>query len=311
MVKDLFFLLDHNALARIEGKVMSALKDESKSKSFILDNALMNYKNIMHTKVRMNVRLSNSVVLGLISMSIAGGYIYATMLNTGFFFLLHYIPYFFLLFFCADIIIGSISHVFLMRRILESFQPYLVIFPAHPDGIGGLGPLKELAINTTVVISSTVLVIPWLISIPLILESSLQYLSLLALAIVPLLMWLIASVFLYPTYILYKNISKAKDEKLTTLYDDYMVAFLRLQQVIKIKYNLTETPVTRIGQDENGEYMTDLQDLALYVNRLKEDYKEVMAMRSWPISTPTLWKLAGSVVLPALMPLVNWILSIL
>ncbi len=93
------------------------------------------------------------------------------------------------------------------------------------------------------------------------------------------------------------------------LYEDYTSAFMKFQQVINQKYNLHE-PTTTKNEGAKQEAITDMQDLALYVNRVKEDYKEVMDMKCWPISAPMVWKLAGSVVLPALMPLINWILTL-
>lgn len=309
MITNLFFLLDVDVLARVRINFQGAVPDEPCQRQDVVDKALSNYEDIMLLKSRANVRLSNSKLLAMASLLIAGGYIYATILNTGLPLLLHYIPYFFLLFYCVDIIIGSIPHVFLMRRILEAFHDKLVIFPAHPDELGGLGPLKELAIDTTIVVATTALVIPWLLSIPLILAESLQYLSTLALAIVPLLVWLILSAFFYPTYILYRSISTAKDETLDRLYEEYSVAFARFQDIVKAKYHLDNVPLENAGLDPASA--TDVQDLATYTQRLKEDYKDVMGMKSWPVSAPVAWKLLASAIVPFLMPLVNWLLNML
>lgn len=305
IVIDLFFIQDIDRLANLVHKEKMSTLGGEKRKQILLDGALNNYKQMMLQKTRLNVRFVNSKASIIIAAIIAFLYIYATAHNTGYPFLYHYIPYFFILFFTSEIIIGSLSQLFLMKSILISFERTIKIVPAHPDGLGGVAPLKDMSINTTIVISSIAIVIPWLFSIPVILEERLWFLTYVAFGFIPLLIWFIFYVFFSTTYILYRSLNSVKEKTVGVLFQEYSDALAKFQAMTKEKYGLT----VKISDQMDGT-SDKFQDLSLYVSLLKGEYQDVLKMKTWPVSIPILGKLVGTAIVPILMPIINLILAL-
>ncbi len=266
------------------------------------------YERFIRRKIKKVFRYTNHPVSIVFSLAIAALFILASVLNTArpnFVFLWNYIPAFFMVFFGANVIIGILPFHFIMNDVLKDVN--IKVEPEHPDGIGGLSPLKELAINTTLVVAMLAFTIPWLISLPQVLSSSLMSLTYVSFGFIPLIIYAIAYVFFRPTYTLYRRIKAAKVAFLVDIHAQYIEAFSFFQAMLRaMKREIQDNKVDPGEKPINGDV---IRSQGLLVELLKDRYEKARRMKEMPVSTSIISKLVGSMLVPIALPTLNFIIQ--
>nr|MDO8086042.1 hypothetical protein [Candidatus Sigynarchaeum springense] len=262
------------------------------------------YECFIRRKIKKCFKYVNHPLSMAISAVIAGLFIVASVFNTArpnFVFIWNYVPAFFMVFFGANVTIGILPYHFIMNDILKDVN--IKIEPEHPDGFGGLLPLKDLAINTTLVIAMLAFTIPWLVGLPQVLNSTLEPLTYVTFILIPLIIYAIAYVFLKPTYTLYGRVKDAKIEFLVNIHGQYLEAFSFFQEMLEsMKREIKDNKI------DPGERVLDgdlLRSQGMLVEMLKDRYDKARRMKEWPVSMAIISKLLGSLLVPIALPVLN------
>ncbi|NMC07346.1 MAG: hypothetical protein GYA24_19180 [Candidatus Lokiarchaeota archaeon] len=266
------------------------------------------YERFIRRKIKKCFKYVNHPVSIAVSLAIAALFILASIINTArpnVVFLWNYIPAFFMVFFGANVIIGILPYHVIMNDILKDVN--IKIEPEHPDGIGGLAPLKDLAINTTLVVVMLAFTIPWLISLPQVLSSTLEALTYVAFGFIPLIIYAIAYVFFKPTFTLYLRIKAAKVAFLVDMHGQYLEAFTFFQGMLQgMKREIQDGKVDPGEKPVSGEIV---RSQGMLVEMLKDRYDKARRMKEWPVSMSIISKLVGSLLVPVALPVLNLIIQ--
>ncbi|MEX2681951.1 MAG: hypothetical protein Q6373_010130 [Candidatus Sigynarchaeota archaeon] len=284
-------------------KLVTSYTIQDESSGIDIDDSTR-YERFVRRKIKKCFRYVNHPVSMAISAMIAALFIVASVFNTArpdFVFIWNYIPAFFMVFFGANVIIGILPYHVIMNDILKDVN--IKIEPEHPDGFGGLLPLKDLAINTTLVIATLAFTIPWLIGLPQVLSSTLEPLTYIPFVLIPLIIYAIAYVFLKPTFTLYRRVKDAKIAFLVDMHGQYLEAFSFFQEMLQtMKREIKDNKV------DPGEKMPDgdiVRSQGMLVEMLKDRYEKARRMKEWPVSTVIISKLLGSLLVPIALPVLN------
>lgn len=268
------------------------------------------YERFVRRKIKKCFRLMNHPASIAASVTIAALFIVASVFNTarpGFVFIWNYVPAFFMVLFGANVVIGTLPFHVIMHDILADVN--IKIEPEHPDGFGGLSPLKDLAINTALVVAMLAFTIPWLIGLPQVLSSTLEPLTYVPFALVPLVIYAIAYVFLKPTYTLSRRIKAAKLDFLVDMHGQYLEAFSFFQAMLEaIKREIKDNKVDPGEKAPDGEIV---RSQGMLVEMLKDRYEKARLVKEWPITASTKGKLIASMLVPAAMPVLNILIQFL
>jgi hypothetical protein len=266
------------------------------------------YERFIRRKIQKCFKYVNHPAVIVTSIAIAAFFIVTSILNTArpdIVFLWNFIPAFFMVVFGANVIIGILPYFRIMNDILKDIN--IKIEPEHPDGLGGLSPLKDLAINTTLVVVTLTLVLPWLGGLPVILRSSLELLNYVVFPFIPLFIYAIVYVFLRPTYTLYRRIKAAKTSFLVAMHGQYLEAFGFFQEMLQaMKREIKDLKVDPGEKPINGDIV---RSQGMLVEMLKDRYEKARRMKEWPVSTATISKLVGSLIVPVALPVLNLIMQ--
>lgn len=188
-------------------------------------------------------------------------------------------------------IVGLRSHAALITVLaIRSFaeKAPLDIDPLHPDGLGGLSTVGELAIQVTLIISLGSFALPL----------SFQLASEVAFGVfvyvgVFLFILLIVLLFVYPTYKMNRRAQEIREHALQENRD----RIRELEQKLALPQDDTETSVK------------ESQLLQLEIQRARQEFKDNQNVQLYPLSIGIITRLISSIILPVLFILFDYYVS--
>lgn len=180
-------------------------------------------------------------------------------------------------------VVGLRSHAALVTVLaIRSFaeQATLDLDPLHPDGLGGLGTVGELAIQTTVVISLGSLALPLSFQI----AAHVRYGGFVY-AGVALFVLLVAANFFYPTYKMNRRAQQLRER----LLDEHRVRIRNLEARLA-------TPADAGDADEATVRENEL--LQLEIQRARREFRDHQQVQLYPLSIGIITRLVSSILLP-------------
>ncbi|MFB6167586.1 MAG: bZIP transcription factor [Haloferacaceae archaeon] len=180
-------------------------------------------------------------------------------------------------------IVGLRSHaavvtVLAIRAFAE--RATLDLDPLHPDGLGGLGTVGELAIQTTVVVSLGSLALPLSFQI----AAHVRYGGFVY-AGVALFVLLVAANFLYPTYKMNRRAQAFRER----ILDEH-------RERIRDLENRLAVPAETEAVDEGTVHEAEL--LQLEIQRARREFRDHQQVQLYPLSVGIITRLVSSILLP-------------
>lgn len=155
----------------------------------------------------------------------------------------------------------------------------LEIDPLHPDGLGGLGTVGELAIQTTLIISLGSLALP--LSFQLASEvafGGFVYVG------VSLFVLLLVGLFVYPTYKMNRKAQTVRKRKLKE----------NKERIRELETKLA----LPVGDGKEEISVRENQLLQLEIQRIRQEFRDNQHVQLYPLSIGIITRLASSLILP-------------
>lgn len=163
----------------------------------------------------------------------------------------------------------------------------LDIDPLHPDGLGGLSTVGNLAIRTTLIISSGSFALP----LALQLAAHLRYEEVIY-AGIGLFVVLTALNFIYPTYVVNRRAQAVREEMLEE----------RRNRIRELENSIA------LPNQEDAEFQNhDL--IQMEIQRARRDYEDYKNVTLYPLSIGIIIRLVSSVLLPIFFTLFDYLIS--
>lgn len=178
-------------------------------------------------------------------------------------------------------VVGLRSHAAVVTVLaIRAFAEHatLDLDPLHPDGLGGLGTVGELAIQTTVVVSLGSLALPLSFQI----AAHVRYGGLVY-AGVALFVLLVAANFLYPTYKMNRRAQQLRER----LLDEHRARIRELERRLA-------APV----DDPDEATVRENELLQLEIQRARREFRDHQQVQLYPLSIGIITRLVSSILLP-------------
>jgi hypothetical protein len=181
---------------------------------------------------------------------------------------------------------AAIISVLAIRSFAE--EATLDIDPLHPDGLGGLSTVGELAIQVTLIISLGSFALP--LSFELASEVAFGYF---VYAGVFLFIFLIVLLFAYPTYKMNRRAQEIRERALEE----------NKQRIRELEAQLT------IPQEDDEVSVKEHQLLQMEIQRARQEFRDNQNVQLYPLSVSIIMRLVTSIILPVLFILFDVYIS--
>lgn len=180
-------------------------------------------------------------------------------------------------------VVGLRSHAALVTVLaIRAFAEHatLDLDPLHPDGLGGLGTVGELAIQTTVVVSLGSLALPLSFQI----AAHVRYGGFVY-AGVALFVLLVAANFLYPTYKMNRRAQQLRER----LLDEHRARIRDLEARLAVPADAGDADEATVRENEL---------LQLEIQRARREFRDHQQVQLYPLSVGIVTRLVSSILLP-------------